>query len=110
MFPLFTPVYNRGRCTTFDFHYIEPVKGHDSDVSYYVSKYITKYDERTQKLLQKISLDSSLSDEQTSDLLFITKPRCITSKDFGDWRDPLISAYINKCASKESAFSLSSVC
>lgn len=102
--PLFTPVYNRHRCTTFDFHYIEPIKGHDNDVSYYVSKYITKYDQRTQKLLQKISLDITLTDDQVSDLLFLTKPRCITSKDFGDWRDPLISAYINKCALKESAF------
>lgn len=101
---LFTPVYKCGRCTTFDFHYIEPVKGHDSDVSYYVSKYITKYDQRTQKLLQKIILDVSLTDDQTSFLYKITKPRCITSKDFGDWRDPVISAYINKCASKESAF------
>lgn len=102
--PLFTPVYKRCRCTTFDFHYIEPIKGHDSDVSYYVSKYITKYDQRTDKLLQKISLDPALSDKELSDLLFFTKPRCITSKDFGDWRDPLISEYINKCASKESAF------
>ena len=102
--PLFTPVYKRGRCTTFDFHYIEPVKGHDNDVSYYVSKYITKYDQRTEKLLQKILLDVSLSNDETSFLYKITKPRCITSKDFGDWCDPVISSYINKCASKESAF------
>lgn len=102
--PLFTPVYKRARCTTFDFHYIEPVKGHDSDVSYYVSKYITKYDQRTDKLLKKILLDASLSDDESSFLYKITKPRCITSKDFGDWRDPIISAYINQCAIKESAF------
>lgn len=102
--PLFTPVYKRGRCTTFDFHWIEPVMDHDNDCAFYVSKYITKYDKRTVSLLQKILLDNSLSDEETSYLYKCIKPRCNTSKDFGDWKDPLISAYINKCASRKTLF------
>lgn len=95
--PLSTPVFKRGRNTTFDFHYIEPVLDHDNDVSFYVSKYITKYDSRTHKLLQKISLDPSLSDDQTSFLLSMVKPRCVMSKDFGDYDYPSIRQYIRKC-------------
>lgn len=102
--PLFTPVYNRGRCTTFDFHWIEPVIDHDNDCAFYVSKYITKYDKRTSSLLMKILLDNSISDGETSFLIKCIKPRCNTSKDFGDWRDPLISAYINKCAGRKTLF------
>lgn len=94
---LFTPVYRRGRNTTFDFHYIEPVLDHDNDVSFYVSKYITKYDKRTHKLLQKISLDPSLEEDQTSFLLHMIKPRCVMSKDFGDYNFPAIKQYIRKC-------------
>lgn len=102
--PLFTPVFKHGRCTTFDFHWIEPVMDHDNDCAFYVSKYITKYDKRTVRLLQKISLDMSLSDEEMPYLYKLIKPRCNTSKDFGDWKDPQISSYINKCASRESLF------
>lgn len=101
---LFTPVYKRGRCTTFDFHWIEPVIDHDNDCAFYVSKYVTKYDKRTAGLLQKIMIDTSISDDETSHLIKYIKPRCNTSKDFGDWRDPQISAYINKCASRETLF------
>lgn len=103
-YKLFTPVYKRDRCTTFDFHYVEPVRDHDNDVSYYVSKYITKYDSWIRKLLQKISLDESLSNEEIIYLTSLLKPRCITSKDFGDWEHPVINAYINKCAARESLF------
>lgn len=102
--PLFTPVYKNCRCNTFDFHWIEPVISHDNDCAFYVSKYITKYDKRTSSLLQKILLDPKITDEETSYLLKCIKPRCNTSKDFGDWRDPLISAYIKKCASRETLF------
>lgn len=102
--PLYTPVFSRGRCTTFDFHYIEPVRDHDNDCAYYVSKYITKYDSRTDKLLLKILQDTSLTDDQTMYLYKVTKPCCNTSKDFGDWRYPLISDYINQCASRETLF------
>lgn len=102
--PLFTPAFSRGRCTTFDFHYIEPVRDHDNDCAYYVSKYITKYDSRTDKLLLKILQDTSLTDDQTMYLYKVTKPCCNTSKDFGDWRHPLISDYINQCASRETLF------
>lgn len=102
--PLFTPVYNRGRCVTFDFHFIEPVIDHDNDCAYYVSKYITKFDKRTAGLLQKINLDMTLTHEETSHLLKCIKPRCNTSKDFGDWKDPQIFAYISKCASRKTLF------
>lgn len=102
--PLFTPVLKCGRCTTFDFHYIEPVRDHDNDCAFYVSKYITKYDSRTRALLLKILQDPALSDDQTLNLYKLTKPRCNTSKDFGDWRYPAISDYINDCAARETLF------
>lgn len=102
--PLFTPNFHRGRCTTFDFHFIEPVRGHDNDVSFYVSKYITKYDSWIDSLIKKIKLDPSLDDDQVSDLVFLLRPRCNTSKDFGDYSDPLIKSYINKCASRDSLY------
>lgn len=101
--PLFTPIYDyRGRCKTFDFHYIEPIKNHDNDVSYYVSKYITKYDPWIRKLLQKIALDPNI--ENPSKLISILRPRCNSSKDFGDWKDSQIKAYIDKCASRDTLF------
>lgn len=103
-YPLFTPVYKRGRCTTFDFHYIEPIKDHDNDCSYYVSKYITKYDSWIRSLISKIALDDNLSGEESMYLISLLKPRCNTSKDFGSWDDPKIYSYVNKCASRESLF------
>lgn len=102
--PLYTPVYSHGRCVTFDCHYIEPVMNHDNDVSFYVSKYITKYDSRTTSLLQKIKLDTNLSGEEIIDLTKAIKPRCNTSKDFGDWKFPAIREYIIKCTQRESLF------
>lgn len=102
--PLYTPVYKNCRCTTFDFHYIEPIRGHDNDVSFYVSKYITKYDKWIRSLLLKILQDTSLSDDETSYLYSLLKPRCNTSKDFGSYKDPQIFAYINKCASRKSQY------
>lgn len=102
--PLYTPVYNNCRCTTFDFHYIEPIRGHDNDVSFYVSKYITKYDKWIRSLLLKILQDDSLSDEETSYLLKCLKPRCNISKDFGDWKDERIFSYIKKCAARETLY------
>lgn len=101
---LYTPVYKNCRCTTFDFHYIEPIRGHDNDVSFYVSKYITKYDRWIRSLLLKILQDTSLTDEQTSYLYKLLRPRCNTSKDFGYWNDPLIFDYINKCASRKTEY------
>lgn len=102
--PLSTPQYKLARNTTFDLHYIEPVRGHDNDCSFYVSKYITKYDKWTSGLLSKINLDPNLDDGEISFLTSLLKPRCNTSKDFGDWSDPVIRAYINKCASRESLY------
>lgn len=101
---LFTPVYKNCRCTTFDFHYIEPIRGHDNDVSFYVSKYITKYDKWIRSLLLKILQDDSLTDDETSYLYNLLKPRCNTSKDFGDWKDSQIMSYIKKCASRKSQY------
>lgn len=102
--PLFTPVLKNCRCTTFDFHYIEPIRGHDNDVSFYVSKYITKYDKWIRSLLLKILQDTSLSDEETSYLVKCLKPRCNISKDFGDWKYPDILSYIKRCALRESNY------
>lgn len=102
--PLFTPVFRKGRCTTFDFHWIEPVMDHDNDCAFYVSKYITKYDKRTHNLLKKILLDCSLVDGETSFLYKSIKPKCNTSKDFGYWNDPQIFAYINRCAARKTLF------
>lgn len=102
---LFTPVRDHtGRMTTFDLHYIEPIRDHDNDCSYYVSKYITKYDSWIRKFISKVALDDSLSPEEALYLIKLLKPKCITSKDFGDWQYPAIYSYISKCASRESLF------
>lgn len=91
--PLFTYVNNHfGR--NFDLHYIEPQIGHDNDVSFYVSKYITKYDSYINRLIRKIKLDTSLSPEDTSELIYKIKPRLLISKAFGDRRYPAIKKYI----------------
>lgn len=102
--PLYTPVYKNCRCTTFDFHYIEPIRGHDNDVSFYVSKYITKYDKWIRSLLLKIKQDPILSDEETVHLVKLLKPRCNISKDFGDWKDEQIFSYIRKCANRKTEY------
>lgn len=103
--PLFTPVYDcTGKCLTFDFHYVEPIMNHDNDVSFYVSKYITKYDKWIKSLLAKISLDPNLSGEEIIYLKSLLKPRCVMSKDFGDWRDPVIFAKISKMGNAPSKF------
>lgn len=103
---LFTPVRDHTqRITTFDFHFVEPVRDHDNDVSYYVSKYITKYDTRTQSLLKKIALDVNLHPVESSDLISLVRPISVMSKDFGSWKDAQIYDYISSCASRDSAFS-----
>lgn len=105
--PLCDFVYNRkhNRIGTYDFHYVEPIRDHDNDASFYVSKYITKFDSRTVKLLQKIQLDSSLTDEEITFLVDIIRPKRCMSKDFGDWRDPVINRVIQGYGSRESMFS-----
>lgn len=87
--PLCTYVRRRNKCT-YDFHKIIPIKDHDSDCSFYVSKYILKYDKRTSTLLQKIFLDENLTPEQSDELYKLIKPRSVMSKDFGDWKDPSV--------------------
>lgn len=91
--PLFTYVNNHfGR--NYDLHYIEPQLGHDNDVSFYVSKYITKYDSYINTLIRKIKLDTSISPEETSQLISKIRPRLLISKNFGDRRYPAIKKYI----------------
>lgn len=88
-------VFKNGRIhTNYDFHYIESVAGHDSDVSFYVSKYLTKFDKRIKSLLSKISLDKSLSFEEQDFLIRCIKPSSHMSKDFGDKHFKPISDYI----------------
>lgn len=104
---LSTDVYKNCRNTTFDLHYVEPVRGHDNDVSFYVSKYITKYDKWIRSLIAKISLDPELdcySLEEVNDFKALIKPRCTMSKGFGDYRDPIISEYIDRCAKRPTLF------
>lgn len=92
-------VVKRGR-STYDFHHVESIRNHDNDISFYLTKYILKYDERTEKLLQKITLDPRLDDEQTKLLRSQLKPRAVLSKDFGDPSLPEVSKYIGKCIDK----------
>lgn len=103
-FPLFTPKYKRARLTTFDFHFVEPVLNHDNDCAYYVSKYITKYDKWINKLIQKVALDDSLEPSEAIFLISLLRPKSVMSKDFGDWRNPVISSYINRCADRKSDY------
>ena len=86
-------VFGKLKCT-YDFKYIEPIRDHDNDVSFYVSKYILKYDKRIEKLLKKISLDARLEPEQRVLLISQIKPRSIMSKDYGDWKLPEVKAHI----------------
>lgn len=85
--------------STYDFHYIVPIAGHDNDLSFYLSKYLFKYDDRIYKLLLKINLDYSLDDVQRKTLRSQIKPRSIMSKDFGDKRCVIIQDYIRSCLS-----------
>lgn len=94
-------VYKFGR-RTYDLHWVEPMPNHDNDVSFYLTKYILKYDSRTEKLLTKIKLDNSLTDEETKQLTSMIKPRCVMSKDFGSWKLPEVQKHINKCLSVNS--------
>lgn len=99
--PLSDFVYKRGKCT-YDFHWIQPIRGHDNDLSFYITKYILKYDKRTRKLLEKIKLDVTLSDVETKLLTSQIKPRSVMSKDFGDYRVHETQSYIIKCLSRNS--------
>lgn len=101
---LSTDVFKGGRNTTYDFHYIEPIRGHDNDVSYYVSKYVTKLDKRTDKLLAKIKLDDSLTDDEMDFLYKAVKPMRLMSKDFGDWKFPAIKSKITSMSSRKTDY------
>ena len=94
-------IRTRNGRSTFDFHWIQPIRNHDNDVCFYVSKYVLKFDERIERLLRKIQLDPSLDDEQTYELLHMLKPRLVMSKDFGDPKFPPIKDYITKCINKD---------
>lgn len=96
-FPLCDYVVGADGRSTFDFHYIKPIMGHDNDCSFYVSKYLYKYNPTLQKLLQKIQLDPSLSDDETKRLTKAIKPRSCMSKDFGSWKLQSTKDHINSC-------------
>lgn len=97
--PLFTYVSNhKGR--NFDFHSVKPIKDHDNDISFYISKYLCQYDEYIQKLILKIKLDVNVSPEDTKKLINLIKPRCLISKSLGDRNYPQIKKYILECVNK----------
>lgn len=89
----------RGKKRTYDFHWVEPIKDHDNDLSFYITKYMLKYSKSIHKLLRKISLDSTLTESQTSELISQIKPRAVMSKDFGSWKLPAVDSYVKKCLS-----------
>lgn len=98
--PIWQPLctyYNNGYSHNYELHYIQPMINQENSVSYYISKYITKYDERTRKLLQKIRMDSNISEDETTHLISMIKPRQVISKSFGYWKDKAIYQYIRKC-------------
>lgn len=86
----------------YELHYCQPQSNGLADVSFYVSKYICKFDKRTYKLLQKIKLDQSLSEEETSTLLKEIKPRCIISKEFGSYKRQSVASHIKQCLLKNA--------
>lgn len=94
--PLLTYFSKNGR-HNYELHYASPSQNGLADVSFYVSKYICKFDKRTNKLLQKIKLDKSLSDSETSELISIVKPRCIISKQFGHFSRTSVRNHIMDC-------------
>ena len=94
--PLLTYCQKYGR-HNYELHYASPNQNGFADVSFYVSKYICKFDKRTYKLLQKIKLDESLTDVETSELISKVKPRCIISKQFGHFSRPSVTMHIKDC-------------
>lgn len=94
--PLLTYFEKYGR-HNYELHYASPSQYGFADVSFYVSKYICKFDKRTNKLLQKIKLDNSLSDEETTELISKVKPRCIISKQFGHFSRSSVANHIKSC-------------
>ena len=97
--PLLTFFEKYGR-HNYELHYASPSQNGLADVSFYVSKYICKFDQRTNKLLQKIKLDNSLSDVETSELISKVKPRCIISKQFGHFSRPSVQQHIKDCLNR----------
>ncbi len=97
--PLLTYFKKYGR-HNYELHFASPSMNGLADVSFYVSKYICKFDKRTNKLLQKIKLDNTLSDEETSELITKVKPRCIISKQFGHFSRPSVSKHIKDCLNR----------
>ena len=100
-----TPIYDNlldlkysrdGRCT-YDFHWLQPIPGHDNDCAFYVSKYLWKYNESIMKLCDKIRLDPNLDPDQVDYLLSRIKPKACASKDFGSYKIPAVQNHIKKC-------------
>ncbi len=66
-------------------------------LSFYFSKYMFKADDYIRKLLQKISLDDSLTPAEKSSLIHDLKPRYIKSPKFGCIESDLQKKHLQKC-------------
>lgn len=105
-YPVWMPLCDfvvKGKKCTYDLHWVQPIRDHDNDCSYYVTKYLLKPDDRTDKILRKLSYERHLnaydglnSDEDYKELISQIKPRAVMSKKFGDYKDPLIKKHISK--------------
>lgn len=103
--PIYKPLltyYEKSGHHNYELHYATPSQNGFSDVSFYVSKYICKFDKRTNKLLQKIKLDNSITAEETSELISKVKPRCIISKQFGHFSRPSVAKHIKECLTRNT--------
>lgn len=66
-------------------------------LSFYFSKYMFKADDYIRKLLQKISLDDSLSRDEQLSLIRDLKPRYIKSPKFGSIESDIQKQHLQKC-------------
>ena len=66
-------------------------------LSFYFSKYMFKADPYIHKLLQKISLDDSLTPAESRELIHDLKPRYIKSPKFGCIESEVQSKHLQKC-------------
>lgn len=84
----------RGR--TYDFHYINPssTKEGEADVGFYVTKYCLKADKWVDSLKSALKLNTEPDEFQL--IWKLLKPRICISKDFGDYKNPLVISHIRK--------------
>lgn len=103
----------KGRKHTYELHWVQPIRDHDNDVSFYITKYILKYDDRINKMLYKAKMmakqdafsdDPKYSTEDYKKFVSQIKPRAVMSKDFGDYKLPAVSSHIISGLSKCSDY------